>query len=144
MLRRKKVLPHINKEKISLADQPLPNTKHILFGEDFLFVASKQAELPCSLAKSFISNAQMPKQSFQKSGIIKDRQRPKTTGHFSKYQTNRQKTIGPFTPTRAPQTNTQQLLREDGRKSPQTLKSYMFCQDIKSLSTLFQLQNVQI
>ena len=55
-----------------------------------------------------------------------------------------QKTIGPFAPTRDPQTKTQQLLRKVGRKSPQTLKSYMLYQDIQSLSTLFQLQNVQI
>ena len=47
VLRRKKVLAHINKEKISLADQPLPNAKHFLFEEDFPSVASKQAELPC-------------------------------------------------------------------------------------------------
>ena len=84
MLSRKKVLAHINKEKISLADQPLPNAKHFLLEEDFPSVASKQAELPCGLAKSF-SNAQRPKQSFQKSGITKDRQGPKTTGSFSKY-----------------------------------------------------------
>ena len=73
MLHRKKVLVNINKEKISLADQPLPNAKHFLFGEDFPSVASKQAELPRSLAKS-LSNAQKPKQSFQKYGIAEDRQ----------------------------------------------------------------------
>ena len=44
VLRRKKVLANINKEKISLADQPLPYPKHFLFGEDFPSVASKQAE----------------------------------------------------------------------------------------------------
>ena len=57
VLCRKKVLANINKEKISLADQPLPNAKRFLFGEDFPSVASKQAELSCGLAKN-LSNAQ--------------------------------------------------------------------------------------
>ena len=99
MLRRKKVA-RINKEKISLADQPLPNAKHFLFGEDFPSVAFKQAELPHSLANSS-SNAQKPQQSFQKSGITKDRQQPKTTlGNFSKYQTNRPKNYRSFHPNK--------------------------------------------
>ena len=85
VLRRKKVLANINKEKISLADQPLPNAKRFLFGEDFPSVASKQAELSRGLAKN-LSNPQKPKQTFQKSGNTKDRQRPKTTGTFSKYR----------------------------------------------------------
>ena len=99
VLRRKKVLANINKEKISLADQPLPNAKRFLFGEDFPSVASKQAELSRGLAKN-LSNAQKPKQSFQKSGFTKDRQRPKTTGQFSKYQTNRPKNYRPFRPNK--------------------------------------------
>ena len=117
VLRRKKVLANINKEKISLADQPLPNAKRFLFGEDFPSVVSKQAERSHGLGKN-LSNAQKPKQSFQKSGITKDRQRAETTGNFSKYQINRpKKTIGPFAPTRAPQTKTQQLLREVERNN---------------------------
>ena len=99
VLLRKKVLANINKEKISLADQPLPNAKRFLFGEDFPSVASKQAELSRGLAKN-LSNAQKPKQSFQKSGITKDRQRPKTTGNFSKYQTNRSKNYRSFRPNK--------------------------------------------
>ena len=59
VLRRKKVLANISKEKISLADQPLPHAKHFLFGEDFPSVAPKQAELSCDLAKNL--NAQKPK-----------------------------------------------------------------------------------
>ena len=50
VLRRKKVLANINKEKINLGDQPLPNAKRFLFGEDFPSIASKQAELSRGLA----------------------------------------------------------------------------------------------
>ena len=87
-LRRKKVLANINKDKISLADQPLPSVKRFLFREDFPTVASKQAELSRGLAKN-LSRAQKPKQTFQKSENTKDRQRPKTPGTFSKYQASR-------------------------------------------------------
>ena len=45
LLGRKKVLANINKDKISLAEQPLPNAKGFLFGDDFPAIASKQAEL---------------------------------------------------------------------------------------------------
>ena len=106
-------------------------------GEDFPSVASKQAELSHGLAKNF-SNAQKSKQTFHKSGITKDRQQLKTIGNFSKYQMNWPKTIGPFTPTRAPWTKAQ------------TLKFYMLFWNIKSLYILFlfsymvQLQNVEI
>ncbi|KAK2568064.1 E3 ubiquitin-protein ligase UBR5 [Acropora cervicornis] len=78
VLRRKKVLANINKEKINLADQPLPNAKRFLFGEDFPSIASKQAELSRGLAKN-LSNPHKPKQPFQKSGTTKDRPRPRTT-----------------------------------------------------------------
>lgn len=87
VLRRKKVLANINKEKINLADQPLPNANRLLFGEDFPSVAFKQAELSRGLAKN-LSNRPKPKQTFQKSGTTKERQRLMTTGNFSKYQTN--------------------------------------------------------
>lgn len=52
VLRRKKVLANINKDKLNLAEQPLPNAKRYLFGEDFPSVASKQAELSRGLAKN--------------------------------------------------------------------------------------------
>ena len=39
VLRRKKVLANINKDKLNLAEQPLPNAKRYLFGEDFPSVA---------------------------------------------------------------------------------------------------------
>ena len=65
VLRRQKFLANINKEKISLADQPLPNAKRFLFGEDFPSVASKQAELSRGLAKN-LSNAQKAQTKFPK------------------------------------------------------------------------------
>ena len=52
VLRRKKVLANINKDKISLAEQPLPNGKGFLFGEDFPTVVLKQAELSHGQAKN--------------------------------------------------------------------------------------------
>ena len=44
-LRRKKILVAINKDKIGLADQPLPNGKRLLFGDTFPSIAPKQADL---------------------------------------------------------------------------------------------------
>ena len=43
VLWRKKVLASINKSKIDLATQPLPNAKRWLFGDDFPSIASKEA-----------------------------------------------------------------------------------------------------
>lgn len=83
VLRRKKVLAIINKEKVSLANQPLLNAKRFLIGEDFPSLASKQEELSRGLANN-LSNAQKPKQTFQTSVTTKERQRPKTTDNFSK------------------------------------------------------------
>ena len=77
VLRRKKVLANVNKEKINLAVQPLPNAKRFLFGEDFPSISSKQAELSRALAKN-LSNPQNPRQPFQKLGTTKDRPRPNT------------------------------------------------------------------
>ena len=112
VLRRKKVLANINKDKLNLAEQPLPNAKRYLFGEDFPSVASKQAEVSRGLAKN-LSNISKPRQPFQKSGFTKDRQRPKTTGTFSKYQANlSENNRSSFVPTRDPQTKTQQFLRK--------------------------------
>ena len=51
-LRRQRILSSINRSKINLADQPLPNAKAWLFGEDFPSIASKQAELSRGLAKN--------------------------------------------------------------------------------------------
>ena len=101
VLRRKKVLANINKDKVSLAEQPLPNAKRFLFGEDFPTVASKQAELSRGLAKN-LSHVQKPKQTFHKSVNTKDRQRPKTSGTFSKYQANRPKNYRSFRPNKGP------------------------------------------
>ena len=51
-IRRKKILVAINKDKIGPADQPLPNAKRLLFGEDFPSIVSKQADLSRGLAKN--------------------------------------------------------------------------------------------
>ena len=51
-LRRKKTLASINKSKIDLATQPLPNAKKWLFGDDFPSIASKEEELSRGLAKN--------------------------------------------------------------------------------------------
>lgn len=61
VLRWKKVLVNIIREKISLAKQLLPDVKRFLFGEDFPSVSSKQAELFQDLAKN-LSNISKPKQ----------------------------------------------------------------------------------
>ena len=79
VLRGKKVLVNINKDKISLAEQPLPNVKRFFFGEDFPTVASKQADLSRGLAKNLL-NVSKPRQPYQKSGAAKDKPRFKTTG----------------------------------------------------------------
>ena len=149
MLRRKKLLANINKEKINLADQPLPNAKRFLFGEDFPSIASKQAELSRGLAKN-LSNPQKPKQLFQKSGTTKDRPRPRTTGNFTKYQTNRPKHFRSFRTNKVSSNQDSTTTLKGGKKSLQTPRFYMLRRDIKSLSTLFPfsytflLQNVQI
>ena len=51
-LRRQRILASINRAKINLADQPLPNAKTWLFGDDFPTIASKQADLSRGLAKN--------------------------------------------------------------------------------------------
>jgi hypothetical protein len=45
ILRHKKVLASVNKGKLDLANQPLPNAKKWLFDDDFPSIASKEAEL---------------------------------------------------------------------------------------------------
>ena len=60
-LRRKKVLASINKSKIELANQPLPNAKRFLFGEDFPAIASKEAELSRGLAINLASAPKLDK-----------------------------------------------------------------------------------
>ena len=101
VLRRKKVLANINKDKLNLAEQPLPNAKRHLFGEDFPSVASKQAELSRGLAKN-LSKFSKPSHPFQKSGFTKDRQRPKNPSTFSKYQANQSKNNRSFHPNKGP------------------------------------------
>lgn len=50
-LRKKEVLV-LNKDRIELAVQSLPNAKRVLFGEDFPSIASKQDDLSRSFAKN--------------------------------------------------------------------------------------------
>lgn len=97
VLRWKKVLVNIIREKISLAKQPLPDAKRFLFGEDFPSVSSKQAELFQDLAKN-LSNISKPKQPQQKNLTNRDRQRPRYTDTFTKSQSNRSKSYRPFDP----------------------------------------------
>ena len=44
--------PRGHKDKIGLADQPLPNANRLFFGDDFPIIASKQADLSTGLAKN--------------------------------------------------------------------------------------------
>lgn len=50
-LRKKEVLV-LNKDRIELAVQSLPNAKRVLFWEDFPSIASKQDDLSRSFAKN--------------------------------------------------------------------------------------------
>ena len=63
-LRRKKILASINKCKIDLATQPLPNAKKWLFGDDFPTSASKEAELSRGLAKNLASKLDKSKTTY--------------------------------------------------------------------------------
>lgn len=106
--RWKKVLVNIIKEKISLAEQPLRNAKRFLFGEDFLSISFKQAELSQDLAKN-LSNTSKPKHPYQEiwpigTGNALGTQIPS----LSPSQTD-QKAIGRFITTRDPQTKTQHI-----------------------------------
>ena len=49
----------INKDKIGLADQPLPNAERLLFGDDFPSIASKQEDLSRGLA-NYLGAASWP------------------------------------------------------------------------------------
>jgi hypothetical protein len=85
ILRRKKVLASINKGKIDLATQPLPNAKRWLFGDDFPSIASKEAELSRGLAKNLAPAANKTKPQpprFSNSGY---------SNNQNKYQNSRQK-----------------------------------------------------
>ena len=86
-LRRKKVLASVNKAKIDLANQPLPNAKKWLFGEDFPSIASKEAELARGLAKNL---GQPPGKQFPRHGDFKSNS-PVTQSPYNKYLNNRGK-----------------------------------------------------
>ena len=58
---RKKILASINKSKIDLATQPLPNAKNWLFDDDFPSIASKEAGLSRGLAKNLAPKAKLDK-----------------------------------------------------------------------------------
>ena len=86
ILRRKKVLASINKSKIELATQPLPNAKKLLFGEDFPSIASKEAELTCGLAKNL---APVPKFDKTKPGYgSRDSRYPASSNNHNVFPKN--------------------------------------------------------
>jgi len=88
-LRRRKILVAINKGKIGLADQPLPNAKRLLFGDDFPSIASKQADLSRGLAKNLGAASQPAKRP--RSGTLRPPNKEKPFGgSYSKYN-NRSK-----------------------------------------------------
>ena len=68
-LRRKKILASINKSKIDLATQPLPNAKKWLFGDDFPSIASKEAELSRGLAKNLAPKLDKSKTTYGVTGF---------------------------------------------------------------------------
>ena len=83
-LRRKKILVVINKDKIGLADQSLPNAKRLLFGDDFPSIASKQADLSRDLAKNLGAASRPAKRPC--SGLSRPPNRNKPfAGSYSKY-----------------------------------------------------------
>lgn len=87
ILRRKKVLASVNKLKIDLANQPLPNAKKWLFGEDFPAIASKEADLARGLAKNLRQNAA---KQYTRSGDFKPGASANyTQADYNKYQSSR-------------------------------------------------------
>ena len=88
-LRRKKILVAINKDKIGLADQPLPNAKRLLFGDDFPSIASKQADLSRGLAKNLGAASRPAKRPRSGSSRPPNKEKP-FAGSYSKYN-NRSK-----------------------------------------------------
>ena len=83
-LRREKILVAINKEKIGLADQPLPSAKRKLFGDDFPSIASKQADLSRGLAKNLGAASRPAKRP--RSGPSRPPNKDKPfAGSYSKY-----------------------------------------------------------
>lgn len=60
-IRRKKILVTINKNKIGLADQSLPNVKCKLFGDNSPSIASKKADLSRGLTRNLGSAARPAK-----------------------------------------------------------------------------------
>ena len=89
-LRRKKVLVAINKEKMGLADQSLPNAKRMLFGDDFPSIASKQADLSRGLAKN-LGSAPHPAKRQRPGPTRASNQGKSYTGTYGKYQSARTK-----------------------------------------------------
>ena len=88
-LRRKKILLAINKDKIGLADQPLPNAKQLLFGDDFPSIASKQADFSRGLAKNLGATSRPAKHLRSGSSRPPNKEKP-FAGSYSKYN-NRSK-----------------------------------------------------
>ena len=89
-LRRNKILVAINKDKIGLAEQSLPNAKRMLFGDDFPSIASKQADLSRGLAKNLASTSRPTKRPRLGTTRASYRDKP-SSGAYNKYQSNRTK-----------------------------------------------------
>lgn len=105
-LRRKKVLATINKDKIDLADYPLPNAKTMLFGDDFPTLASKQADLSKGLAKNLNKkpNRTGIRRPYKERPTINKQQ--SASSSFSKYQNSRSKNYS-FRAQRGPKQESQ-------------------------------------
>ena len=97
ILRGKKVLASVNKAKIDLANQPLPNAKKWLFGDDFPVLASKEGELARGLAKNLGQNTARPP---PRSVEFRSHGPSNTQTNFHKYQSSRGKNSRFFRPRR--------------------------------------------
>jgi len=86
---RKKIPVAINKERIGLADKPLPNAKGLLFRDDFPSIASKQADLSRGLAKNLGAASRPAKRPRSEASRPPNKDKP-FTGSYSKYN-NRSK-----------------------------------------------------
>ena len=84
----------INKDKIGLADQPLPNAKRLLFGDDFPSIASKQADLSRGLAKNLGAASRPAKRPRSGHRVLQTRRSPLLAPTLS--TTTVQKTGVPF------------------------------------------------
>ena len=102
ILRQKKVLASVNRSKIDLDNQALPNANKWLFGDDFPLITSKEADLARGLANNLGYNAAKPNTT--RKGDFRPSFRPdNNAANFNKYQNqNRSKGRPFFRPNRVP------------------------------------------